>query len=171
MRGLLCAALIVGGCSGSVPATGDATGSGSADSAAPDPDEGATSGTRLKLTWINFADGTRTWNAFYDSQRKENCSIYQSWSDGAAYCVPDTSGSVAYLDAACTQRFVQVYRDPVCPLPPAPYTLEWNYTPCTSQVAHLWQRAGTSTIASSYYKYSDGSCGGPVPATSSDNFG
>ena len=31
---------------------------------------------------------TRAWNAFYDSQRKENCYIDGPWPDGGYYCDP-----------------------------------------------------------------------------------
>ena len=169
MRRELLAALFASACSGHVSTTTDAPKNGSADSGV-DPYDGAVSGTRLKLTWFNFADGTRTWNAFYDSQRKENCYIYESWLDGGTYCAPDNSGSIVYTDSGCTQKAIQSYVDPTCPRMPALYTMEWNFGTCTSQPGHLWTRAGKFSLASYYYKYSDGSCGGPFSGSGYDYY-
>src|SRR2546423_5565110 len=169
MRQVLLAALIVCACSPSVPVSGDAPGNSGGD-AGPDPNEGAKSGSRLKLTWFNFADGTRTWDAFYDAQRKENCYLYENWTDGGTYCAPNNSGSLVYSDAGCTQRVIEVYRDPTCPTPPSPYTMEWIYGTCTSQPAHLWQRGAGIALASYYERFSDGTCGGPYTSSGYDMY-
>ncbi|HTL34538.1 MAG TPA: hypothetical protein VL326_15525 [Kofleriaceae bacterium] len=137
----------------------------------PDPNDGARSGTRLKLTWYQLADGTRQWDGFYDAQRKENCYIYDNWIDGKAYCTPDYDGSIVYSNATCTTKVAEVYKNPTCPTQqPQPYTLEWNYTPCESQPAHLWTRGAKLTLASYYYKSSDGTCGGPYTTSTSYDY-
>src|SRR5689334_12938260 len=118
---LVAGALAWGACGGkSTPVTADGHAIDAALDAGPDPNEGAVSGTRLKLSWLTFGDGTRTWAGFYDAQRKERCeaSLDEPWPGGHVYCVPDHRGTVVYSDAACTQKLVQVARDASCPQPP-----------------------------------------------------
>lgn len=157
-------------CGGPSVTAGDAQPSdGTTTDAGPDPNDGAHSGTRLKIVnWV-FPDGTRQWDTFYDSQRKENCYLYGPWPDGNIYCTPN-GASVVYSDAGCTTRVAQVYRDPNCAQAPPMYALDWNYTPCTSTPSHLYVRGGKLTLTAYYFKGSDGTCGGPYTSTNEDYY-
>lgn len=131
-----------------------------AEDLGPDPNDGARSGSRLKLTWFELADGARQWDGFYDAQRKETCYIYE-WADGKSYCAPDYDGSLLYSNGTCTQGAIEVYRDTNCGTTPAPYAMEYQYTPCESKAAHLFARGSKLSLAQYYYKSSTGACEGP----------
>jgi hypothetical protein len=162
--GLVLAAALVA-CGGPAPATPDAPLDAAGSGSGVDPNDGARSGTRLKLTWFAFTDGTRQWNGFYDAQRKEHCSIYDDWADGHAYCVPDTTGAVVYTDAACTQKIAQVYGDPACAELQNDYVLEDVSDGCTTHPAHLYLRGARLAAPTYYERLSDGSCYGPFSDT------
>jgi hypothetical protein len=157
-------------CGSDPPVVGDAPPVSIDAPAGPDPNDGARSGTRLKLTWFDFSDGTRQWDGFYDAQRKETCYIYQDWIDGKTYCAPDYSGSIVYTNAACTTKVAEVYVGSTCPQPLEPYALEWEYTPCDSKPARLYVLGAKQTVASYYYKGSDGTCSGPYATTTSYDY-
>lgn len=163
------AGCLVAGCSGSVTATFDAK---PVDTITPDtgPDlnDGAHSGTRLKITYFAFADGTRSWDGFYDSQRKENCYESGPWPDGNYYCAPSSSASVEYSNATCTTPVGLVYQDPSCPQPPPTYLMSYDYSGCNYGPTHVYLRGNKLATTTYYYKNSDGSCGGPVTATNYD---
>jgi hypothetical protein len=146
----------------------DAPGSAGSGGSGVDPNEGARSGTRLKLTWFDFTDGTRQWDSFYDAERKESCYPYPAWPDGKVYCTPDSNANVVYTDAGCSQKIGQVYRDPSCVRPPPTYLLEWHYAACDSGPAHLYLRGAPTTATSYYSRTYDGSCGGPYSGASYD---
>jgi hypothetical protein len=81
----------------------DPVGGGSGGVVTTDDNGGAQSGTRLKLMWQTFADGTRKIDYYaFDSQRGERCVINPTVGDGELACVPEGMQS-AYRDAACTQ--------------------------------------------------------------------
>jgi hypothetical protein len=174
VRGALGALMLVlaAACSPSVGAQQDAPITIFNDApSGPDPNDGARSGTRLKLTWYQMADGTRQWAGFHDAQRKENCFVLDNWlGDGKAYCTPDYDGSIVFSNATCTTRVAEIYKDTTCPTPPQPYTLEWNYTPCESRPAHLYARGNKITLAQYYYKNSDGTCAGPYTTSTSYDY-
>src|SRR5271170_4089359 len=101
-------------CSSHAPASSDAPAGGGSD-AGTNANDGAMSGTRLKLTYYSFTDGTTQWFGLYDSERKENCSPFDgTWPDGNTYCVPDWSGSVVYSDTKCTNAEVDEYIGSTC---------------------------------------------------------
>jgi len=136
--------------------------------AGPDLNEGATSGTRLKLRYDDYGD-VRVLEGVFDTQRMENCTP-QLWSGGKGYCVPP-SGGVAYANATCTQKLGQVFRDPVCTtqLPPPAYFTENQFVnACELEPAHMYMRGTKVAATQYYYKLSDGTCGGPVNTTSYD---
>lgn len=138
--------------------------------AGPDLNEGATSGTRLRLRYVDF--GTlRTISGVRDLQRSENCTPMQ-WTGDKAYCVPE-AGGIVYSNAQCTQRLGQVYRDSTCTVqkPPPPYFLEYEYaSACNAAPAHLYPRMSKVAATQYYYKQSDGSCAGPINTTNSDYY-
>ncbi|HEY5951781.1 MAG TPA: hypothetical protein VIV40_40075 [Kofleriaceae bacterium] len=154
-------------CSSNAPIAKDAPPAIADAPAGPDLNDGARSGTRLKLTWFDFSDGARQWDGFYDAERKETCYIYRDWIDGKSYCAPDYGGSIVYTNATCTAKAAEVYRDSGCAQPPLPYAMEWEYTPCDSHPAHLYTRAAKLSLAQYYYKSSDGTCGGPYTTSAS----
>ncbi len=150
-------------CSPSAPPNGDAPsmsmGSGSAST-----NDGAQSGSRLKLTYYAFTDGTTQWFGLYDSERKENCNPFDgTWPDGNTYCVPEWSGSIVYSDAMCTMAEDDEFVGSTCASSVQRYVLDENYDSCSEQYlpTHLYLK-GSATNATQYYdKNSDGTCGGP----------
>jgi hypothetical protein len=161
---------LVAACSSDAPVFNDAPPAVIDAPPAVDPNDGARSGTRLKLTWFEFADGARQWDGFYDAERKETCYIYRDWIDGKSYCAPDYSGSIVYTSSTCTAKATEIYKDPSCALAQLPYTMEWDYTPCDSRPAHLYLRGTKLSLAQYYYKTSDGRCGGPYTTTTSYDY-
>jgi|GEM_PF-3569012 len=148
----------IAACSPNVAEIGDAT-SSPIDGSAADPDDGAKSGSRLKLTWYQFTDGTKQWSGMYDAQNKEMCSpYYGAWPDGNVYCVPQTGGSLVYTDATCTAKALDYYVDSTCPQDPSRYHLEYADSGCTSVPAHLYLRGVKIAPATTYTKLSNGAC-------------
>jgi hypothetical protein len=130
------------------------------DNAAPDED-GARSGTRLKITdWV-FEDGTRQWDDFYDTQRHEHCDFnWEPWTDGYIYCVPSATAAVHYADAACTQPVITDAPDVATGAPPA-YGLVLEGGPCGFQTftpSHLYARGNKLTLTRYFGWDSDGRC-------------
>jgi hypothetical protein len=158
-RVCLAAVACAAACSSSAPATvdGKVVDTTTPDTG-PDPNDGAKSGSRLKITYWAFADGTRAWNEFYDSQRKENCYIGGPWPDGNLYCQPGGS-SIEYSDAGCTTRVGIVYHDPTCPQPAPGYLLDYGYAAgaCSYGPQHLYLIGNKLSLTSYYYKQSNGS--------------
>ena len=124
--------------------------------------DGARSGDRLKIVWYQFNDGTRTYDGtLYDVERKENCFIYEGWTDGKTYCAPAKANSnVVFTDAACSKKVVQVQVDPNCPAAPPPSIVDFDYTACTAQPARAYQRGAQQTVSQYYVNYGYG-CEGP----------
>ncbi len=165
MRKVCLALGFVVACSGSSPVTSDAKKSdGATSDAGPNTSDGARSGSRLKITYWAFADGTRAWNGFYDAQRKENCYLDGPWADGNTYCTPSASGSIVWSNSTCTNKMMMYYVDPTCPTPPTPYILDYNFG-CTFQYSHLYMRGAQLATTQYYYQNPDGSCGGPYTAS------
>ncbi|MBL9017102.1 MAG: hypothetical protein JNL83_23145, partial [Myxococcales bacterium] len=138
--------------------------------AGPDLNEGATSGARLRLRYVDFG-GLRTLAGVRDLQRDENCTPTQ-WFGGKAYCVPD-AGNIVYSNAQCTQRLGQVYRDAACSVqkPPPAYFLDYEYaSACNGAPARLFPRMSKVAATQYYFKQSDGSCAGPITTTTSDYY-
>ena len=154
------------GCGSEAPVVSDAPPNVVDAPPGPDPNDGARSGTRLKLTWFDFSDGARQWDGFYDAQRKETCYIYQDWIDGKSYCAPDYGGSIVFTNATCTAKVAEFYKDG-CAAGPRPYAMEWEYTPCDSKPAHLFVRGSRVGLGQYYYKGSDGVCNGPYTTSTS----
>jgi hypothetical protein len=166
MEARWCLLALACACSSDAPIVKDAP-PNAVDAPVVDPNDGARSGTRLKLTWFEFADGARQWDGFYDAERKETCYIYRDWIDGKSYCAPDYGGSIVYTNASCTAKVTEVYKDTSCAQALLPYALEWEYTPCDSHPAHLYVRGSKVALAQYYYKSSDGTCNGPYATTTS----
>jgi hypothetical protein len=136
-----------------------------------DPNDGARSGARLKLSWYVFTDGTRQWSGMYDSERKEFCSpYYPAWTDGNVYCTPEHGGDLVYTDASCTTRAMHVYVDATCPTDPPKYYLDESYGTCDYHPAHLYLRTTKLTSATYHYKNSNGTCGAAITSQSYDSF-
>lgn len=126
-----------------------------------DPNDGATSGTRLKLTWFQFSDGSRQFDGLYDSERKEFCSPYMGdWPDGNNYCVPTDYDPVVFSDSACTKPLADEYTGSTCATTPLQYALDTEYSACADNwlPQHLYVK-GSAVGATTYYeKASDGTC-------------
>lgn len=66
----------------------------------------AHSGSRLKLRWYVWDDGTAQWepNQIFDTARGEWC-YPRPWDDGVSYCTPGAADGV-FADASCTVPLV-----------------------------------------------------------------
>nr|HEX4314643.1 hypothetical protein [Kofleriaceae bacterium] len=160
------AAVLLAACSPTQTASSrvdSGAGGSGGDAGTANADDGAHSGERLKIVWWVFNDGTRTWDGtLYDTERKENCFIYEGWSDGKTYCAPlKANSNVVFTDAACSQKAVQVFTDPNCPAAAPPSILDYDYTTCSENPARVYQRGGKlATVAQYYLNYGTG-CIGP----------
>src|SRR3569623_274735 len=97
-----------------------------------DPNDGAHSGARLKLTWYQFTDGTKQFSGMYDAQNKETCSpYYVKRTDVKTYCVPKSGCELVYTNSTCTSPALHYYVPSVCPPPLAKYNLEYGTVGCT----------------------------------------
>lgn len=140
--------------------------------APPDPLAGAKSGSRLKIEWAAYADGTKQFWSWHDAQLDADCYPQNFYGDPTTklYCIPNTD-STYYSDAACTQRFTFEYNS--CNTTHQKYASEYEYTSsnCMGGVAHLYSLgAMIATPASYYYKdYSTGMCN-PQGATPTTNY-
>lgn len=134
----------------------------------PDLNEGATSGTRLKLRYYDFGN-VRQLVGVRDTQRNEDCNPSE-WADGQAYCVPSSSGSTVYANATCTQRIGETYLQTGCTRPPPPYFIDYSYQACDGKPAHLYPRGTKIAVAQYWYLSSNGSCNGPYTSTSSEYY-
>lgn len=146
-----------------------AAGCGDNDSApdpGPDLNEGATSGTRLKLRYYDFGN-VRELAGVRDAQRSEDCTPSE-WADGNAYCVPTSAGSLLYQDPSCTERVGVVPMDPVCTRSPPSYFVDYLSTACDTKLAHIYPRAAKLAVTEVYSKNSNGSCSGPSSSARSD---
>ena len=158
-------------CSPSEPAVSDAANLFGTDGGADPANDGARSGARLKLTWFQFTDGTKQFNAFYDAQLKALCyPQYQGWADGNNYCTPLNGGTLVYTNSTCTAKALYFYVDAAsaCPSSVAQYYLDYQTVGCNSLPAQLYQVGAKSTATSYYYMSSNGTCGGANTVTSSD---
>jgi hypothetical protein len=167
VRTLALCALVGAGCSGPTLSSGDAHVADAAPDAPP-PDDGARSGARLKLSWFNFADGTRTWGGFYDAERKEPCFLYD-WGDGKTYCVgDDLTSDVVFTNSICTAKVVEVYNDPGCAQPPPKYAIEYPIATCDYRPTHIYARGAAAGVSQYWYRDNNGGCQGPF--TTSANY-
>lgn len=135
----------------------------------PDPADGAKSGTRLKIKWAQYADGTKQFSAWHDAQLNTDCYPQPFYADPTKmYCVPNAD-SVYYSDAACTTRFSLEYT--ACNNAHQTYASEYEYTSanCTSGVAHVYSLGAMITTPTNYYSkdLSTGNCNsyGTTPTT------
>lgn len=125
------------------------------------PQDHAQSGSRLKLSWYELDDGTRTWangasfyESYYDSELGVDCSP-TTWADGTTYCTPTLSW-IGYADAACTQR---IGRDLGMT-----FAAELTWSCDSWHPARLFELGATKTLPRYYIRNSLGECfegGGP----------
>jgi hypothetical protein len=111
--------------------------------------DGNQSGTRLKLQWYAFEDGTRQIAGVYDSVRGEPCEI-ALYDDGTARCAPTqgTLSSIAYSDAACTQPVAYNVPSSCSTAPPIYAVVELEQPGCSyqRQVAPLGAKLALATM-------------------------
>jgi len=151
---------VVAACSPKNAAAPDATTTGGGDGGV-DPNDGARSGTRLKLTYYAFSDGTTQWFGLYDSERKENCTPFDgTWPDGNTYCVPDWSGSVVYSDSKCTSPEIDEYIGSTCASTTQRYVLDQAYDACREEYlpTHLYLTGAANNATTYFVKNFDGTC-------------
>lgn len=119
---------------------------------------GTKSGSRLKLQWYQYTDGTEQLAGVFDAQRNEPCS-FQTWADGNTYCVPTNLGTILYSDAACTQP---VGEDPTSPQSCTGPGYFAASGPCGAAAGHIYQRGTTAQVSEYYELDATAGCSGPV---------
>ena len=125
----------------------DASGDGGTDS-----NDGAHSGTRLKLRSYLFPDGTKQWLDAYDTMLSIYCVAYP-WADGNTYCSPYTMPSDRFSDAGCTTKIGYAYTPAnTCSVPS--YISDFG---CGGVLANLYAKGTPLAITTVYYK-SGASC-------------
>jgi hypothetical protein len=136
---------------------------------APSPDDGAVSGTRLKLKWIDYG-GTRVGGAqARDTTANFDCAPVR-WDDDRYYCTPAT-GSIVYTNNTCTSPIAYAYRNTTCPSDPPDYFVEYAIDPCIGYRTRRIYRRGALVAQTEYYQVaSDGSCNGPYTDANLDYY-
>jgi hypothetical protein len=114
------------------------------------------SGSRLKLEWYFFGDGSRAPNpdAFYDTLIHGRCTP-RRWADGALRCAPAADQAV-YTNADCTElvgRGDQISK-------PA-FFLGYDQIAGEPLPARLYYAGPATTAPASIYERIDGACVGP----------
>ena len=110
------------------------------------------SGSRLRVTWDLFGDGSRLWqtDAFYDAELHIGCTP-RAWLGGGDRCVPTVEEAV-YTDDACSQAVGR-----------ATSMLKPSYFLASDdgQPAALYRAGDATATPASYYRRSGGGCIGP----------
>jgi len=112
----------------------------------------ARSGSRLKVTWYQTADGVRTpIEGLFDSLLGKSCTP-QSWSDSVTRCTPQyptVDTYTEYSDANCTMPILESET----PFPANTYLLS-RYAGCGDQTTydHLYTPGAELTLAHAYRK-------------------
>jgi hypothetical protein len=123
---------------------------------AADPLDGAKSGTRLKLQWFVYGDGTKQLSGFHDSMLGADCSPSTMYGDTKMYCLPEAT-QVFYADAACTTKIAVQYTP--CNNQQYQFAVTYQSMNCTSGVSHVYHLGAATTATTYYYKDSTNACG------------
>jgi hypothetical protein len=118
-----------------------------------------TSGTRLKIRWYDYGNGTRSTAGLFDVERNESC-FYATWSDGNIYCMPSDTAEAVYTDKQCTQLAARVFHS-TCNTRTPGYLVESTTAACSSSVKRLFQRGPQLTATQYYVPDFSGTCQGP----------
>jgi hypothetical protein len=118
------------------------------------------SGTRLKLAWYVYEDGTRqretSW--YYDAELGQRCTP-SMWSDGNRYCTPPNDEAL-YVSDTCTRA---LGRTPMGSTP-APFFTTSFMLSGERQTSRVFRRgAPTAPVFSFWEKHTNG-CFGPFQA-------
>ncbi|HEY0191303.1 MAG TPA: hypothetical protein VGC42_09300, partial [Kofleriaceae bacterium] len=164
-RGSAVLLVVVAACGGD---DGGKGGNPTPDAPAPaDPNEGAKSGTRLRLQWRSYGE-TRVLAGVVDNVLAASCTP-TAWADGNTYCTP-TGARVVYTDAGCTMPVGQVSHLTGCTGTTPTYLLATDVAGCVLRPSHLYHAgARPPTAPTAYYQRdaASGKCVGPTasPAT------
>lgn len=116
---------------------------------------GASSGTRLKLGWVQTADGmrhlSRTSLDYYDSMREVDCRA-EVWANGKTYCTPNHDFT-AYSDADCTTPIMVAHGTP-----PA-YLADVD---SSGRMVGMYEPGARTPSVTAYYTRSGTACYGPT---------
>ncbi len=126
----------------------------------------AHSGSRLKLAWFEYEDGTRQpeLGAFFDRDRGEACGP-RVWSSGATYCTPAAREAV-FVDAACTSLLGQVAPGG----PPPPYFILPYSIAGRAQASRMFVAGGLAAPVAQTWRLRDGLCDGPIEGSDADYY-
>lgn len=126
---------------------------GGDDDGPPVPADTAQSGTRLKVTWLEFDDGTRTWTQdIFDSVLGVPCTPLE-WTDGKRRCTPP-SARLYFADAGCTQ--------PMMLDPEAAQAIDFLEECGVMRPSKMFRPTAESVTVTTLYQRSSNGCS-PVP--------
>ena len=126
------------------------------DDVRKDPSAAPVSGSRLKLEWYFYGDGSKEPNpaAFYDTLIHGRC-VPRQWSDGEQRCAPEADEAV-YTNAACDEL---VGRSDLISKPR--FFLGYDQKAGERLPARLYYAGPMTTAPTSIYERVDGVCVGP----------
>lgn len=138
----------------------------------PTPDASAQemSGTRLKARYYVGADGSKQFAGWYDTSRKENCTVMTA-SDGKLRCLPSAffaTGGSYFSDDGCSQKlFYTVKASASTACAPAAGSLGYGYY--TDGCGYSFYTL-TATVPGVVYTGTPASCSGIPAPTDTFNF-
>lgn len=117
------------------------------------------SGSRLKLTWLDFGGGARLLSTteLWDDERQESCFL-RPWTDGNTYCTPPATAVYEYFTSAdCTSSglYVESFERPT-------YLVHFIDDPDLEDVTVDLLGTPEPTILDEYWVMSDEGCSGPI---------
>jgi hypothetical protein len=156
MKYLLLASLLAAGLGacGSVEYAGDAGIDGSVDAGV---EPSAVSGSRIKISYLETAEGARQIDGFFDSELGVSC--YFGEVGGDLYCLPDIYAIDGFTDAECSQPIFSVYNNDCNALPT--YIGAYTQGICNSTLDTVHRRGDMVTPVPYYQRDGAGTCNGP----------
>ncbi len=124
------------------------------------------SGSRLRLGWFTYDDGTRQLQqaTFHDRELGMPCSP-RRWSDGNVYCTPE-AWSTTFADEACT---VEVGASPGGPTPAAFFIRTYTVGPMITP-SRLYRRGARHPRLLQEWRLEGDECRGPITRTAFEYF-
>ncbi|HVJ17450.1 MAG TPA: hypothetical protein VM686_18615 [Polyangiaceae bacterium] len=118
------------------------------------------SGTRIRGRFGVTAEGDRSWQGWYDSERQEECSF--DWAGDTQRCMPTAISAYQYMDAACSQLVAQQVVEEGCAAPA--YLSTSQYANCMTEM-HLYELGPVVTPVSLYQLVGDVCMPSPAAVT------
>ena len=160
------AAWLAGACGDPVGVGPDAGVDAAADAASVSNDIHR-SGRRLKISYLESAEGTRQFWELFDRELQQPC--WYTYTAAGLRCVPPNTWVSVYGDADCTRPLVTWF--PVSCGQVPDLVAEDERTECTSQLTRVFRRGARLAPRVVYHRrYDDGSCEATEPSPDADYY-